>query len=361
MLSYITAPVSYPQQWSCGFSSTFTGTTRVSGVFTNIPAAIRRKRPVGIEALFSPTYLWRQSGWYKGMPFTAKLQHWCWHGNGIYKQASVWAQLPLEAAWSPGVPGFPGGYKVPSDTEMLNLIRASSLNLAMVAAEYKKTAEMFEQIGESILRMYRDIRAGKAKKILARGRRGAPDTWMLYRYGLTPLAYDAAGLMDSMWILSQTPLIRSFRKPKREVLTNKSALYYSGSYIGDLSSVTMKKATRHVVVEYLPIQAFTSLGLTNPLLTAYELIPYSFVLDWFIGIGDYLASIDALVGVKRYSNVTVFRGSVRESWPGGSNGLARSYERVVGGALQAEAPRWDPSATWKRVVDSTILLRNLRK
>jgi hypothetical protein len=41
---------------------------------------------------------------------------------------------------------------------------------------------------------------------------------------------------------------------------------------------------------YLTLQ---DVGLTNPLLTGWEITPYSFVLDWFVGVGDFLAAVNA--------------------------------------------------------------------
>jgi hypothetical protein len=39
------------------------------------------------------------------------------------------------------------------------------------------------------------------------------------------------------------------------------------------------------------------LGLTNPALVAWELVPFSFVFDWFIQVGDWLTGLTALQGV----------------------------------------------------------------
>jgi hypothetical protein len=40
-----------------------------------------------------------------------------------------------------------------------------------------------------------------------------------------------------------------------------------------------------------------TLGLLNPLSLAWELLPYSFVIDWFLPIGDYLAATTASAGM----------------------------------------------------------------
>jgi hypothetical protein len=44
---------------------------------------------------------------------------------------------------------------------------------------------------------------------------------------------------------------------------------------------------------YLTLQ---DVGLSNPLLTGWEVLPYSFVLDWFVGVGDFLSAVNAFQG-----------------------------------------------------------------
>lgn len=41
-----------------------------------------------------------------------------------------------------------------------------------------------------------------------------------------------------------------------------------------------------------------NLGMTNPAEVAWELLPWSFVIDWFVPIGDYLQALTATQGVQ---------------------------------------------------------------
>lgn len=57
----------------------------------------------------------------------------------------------------------------------------------------------------------------------------------------------------------------------------------------------------HIRLDYLqsngaPTGAFSRLGITNPALIAWELLPWSFVADWFVPVGDYLSLLDATLG-----------------------------------------------------------------
>jgi hypothetical protein len=51
-------------------------------------------------------------------------------------------------------------------------------------------------------------------------------------------------------------------------------------------------------VQNMDLAAFASLGLTNPLEIVWELLPYSFVLDWLVPVGRYLSVLDADMGLQ---------------------------------------------------------------
>jgi hypothetical protein len=53
-----------------------------------------------------------------------------------------------------------------------------------------------------------------------------------------------------------------------------------------------------------------SLGLTNPAAIAWEVVPYSFVVDWFIPVGSYLAAWGVIPALKgRF--LTIERGAIK--------------------------------------------------
>lgn len=63
--------------------------------------------------------------------------------------------------------------------------------------------------------------------------------------------------------------------------------------------LTVKGCSRvSVTVTGAAIQAASQYGLNNPSLIAWELVPYSFVVDWFLPVGDYLERLGAFSGLK---------------------------------------------------------------
>lgn len=63
----------------------------------------------------------------------------------------------------------------------------------------------------------------------------------------------------------------------------------------------------------------TAFGLNNPLTVAWELVPFSFVVDWFLPLGNAIASLTAFSGLEfksGWKSTRHFRLNTRELLPG---------------------------------------------
>ena len=98
------------------------------------------------------------------------------------------------------------------------------------------------------------------------------------------------------------------------------------------------------------IGALASVGATNPLDIAWEMIPYSFVVDWFVTIGQSLRAVDAGSYLSfKEGSVTRFR---KRHDPQFSAMLHPHYaveSAGVGGTFSSYA-------MWRRVLDSIPVL-----
>lgn len=114
------------------------------------------------------------------------------------------------------------------------------------------------------------------------------DWWMRYRYGIMPLVYSTHDVIKTI-TRGQNVTSRAMRvvKPRatswsRPASTQK---YSWAEYDGEI--VVRACAFQHF--DSVTVSQVSGIGF-NPLVTAWELIPYSFVLDWFINAGDYIAA-----------------------------------------------------------------------
>jgi hypothetical protein len=114
----------------------------------------------------------------------------------------------------------------------------------------------------------------------------------------------------------------------------------------------------------------------NPAELAWEVIPFSFVVDWAIPIGDTLSALDALRGVTgiqgtesaKYTRVTKgwirrpnYQGVYLTSSTPGSVYYKGHQRSVITSIPLPPVPRWDPSSSWKTVANGLALLTAVNK
>lgn len=124
------------------------------------------------------------------------------------------------------------------------------------------------------------------------------NTWLEYSYAVRPLLNDIYGAAEA---IANVPYAVPLGVAKVTLKLNAdfSVLSYSGSVLGNWRSLGQHSLSREIGVRYFrknPLSALASLGLTNPLSLAWELVTLSFVVDWFLPIGRTLDSLDATVG-----------------------------------------------------------------
>ncbi|DAD51850.1 TPA_asm: maturation protein [ssRNA phage Gephyllon.2_12] len=195
-----------------------------------------------------------------------------------------------------------------AQVKALGKLADQKINLAVALAEGRKTCEHILSTAMRVSNAYRALRKGRLGEvadILGVKPNKAHKSWLEYKYGWMPLLMDVKGAAEA---LAQQQLGR----PLKFSVSSKasSAVKYSGvvpfTPAGGGPSVNGVRAlagsleVRVKIYAELTsphVSAAQQLGLTNPMLVAWELVPFSFVFDWFISVGDYLKSLTALQGV----------------------------------------------------------------
>lgn len=148
----------------------------------------------------------------------------------------------------------------------------------------------------------RRVSAREHRKDLERRRRHttnlndfAANTWLEIRYGWTPLLYDVYGSAEAAAYLLHANRrdlkITGHYAPHVELAPPGPGYEWSG---------TVEKHCRMdhwYEISDSNIRNLNALGLINPASIAWELVPFSFVIDWFLPIGNWLESFSALSGL----------------------------------------------------------------
>lgn len=188
-------------------------------------------------------------------------------------------------------------------------LKDQRINLAQAYAERKMTADLVANSLNRIANSVLALRRGnwrQAGKWLKQNWKKAPGSWLEYQYGWNPLMSDVFGACEA---LKKQPLeqwLVSVKSSAKDITrTTSVAGAFNGTTPSPHERVVQFTEGHFIRLDYEPGNTFmstvSSLGLTNPLQLAWELVPYSFVIDWFLPIGDWLSAMDAATGFKFYA------------------------------------------------------------
>lgn len=145
-----------------------------------------------------------------------------------------------------------------------------------------------------------NYRSRKARQHL-HPQKGLAENWLELQYGWKPLLNDVHGSIRSIkQFLANDRTVRQVRGSARTKTTATFNVTKGVDVVGygDTSTISATKfGLRYTVDDRLKSFAAQT-GFTNPVNLAWEILPFSFVADWFIPIGPYLEMLSAFDGLK---------------------------------------------------------------
>lgn len=286
----------------------------------------------------------------------------------------------------------------------LNKTRNMKINLAQAMGERLQSAHLLINSANrfiSFARAFRRGRFGDCYHILASSQKkpvpGFPSKnldksppkdkfgqlWLEYSYGWRPLLSDIYGAAQ---LLAETTL--KYR-PTRVAGTGgaaddtqKTYTTFEGATAEARWSVTSSAyAVFEFEVSNALLDTLKSTGITDPALLAWELLPYSFVLDWFVPVNNYLKQWQAGLGLDFkqgfVTTKTLIRGnaSIVAGYPNGFGGglstpsglgslTASDYTVIMSRqpltSFPSPAPlRWEPNLSPAKYVSGWALLNQI--
>lgn len=201
------------------------------------------------------------------------------------------------------------------------LVKARDLktSVPIFLAEGRKTVQMIAEAAKKLAEAYRQFRRGNFRRVAELlgipTPRGNANNWLQYQYGWSPLIKDLTGLAE----LAAQQIELGGRKPRFKVFTkvqetgtayktggnNNDGFGGFGGYTESFTSNTapefIGRAWLFLEVEYSDAALASQLGFGgffDIASVAWELVPFSFVFDWFVNVGETLEAMSALKGLK---------------------------------------------------------------
>jgi len=283
--------------------------------------------------------------------------------------------------------GYSPSWDSNDDIALLGKLReavaGSDFNAGVFLGEGKEALSMITSAASRIYRAYSATRKGdlvRARRFLVSGtdrsqlgRKVVANNWLELQYGWLPLLKDVHAGAEFLANQFSVPLTKKYT-----ARSSRKTVQFAGDNPGFAIWSSQKAYSRGQIIAVLKEKDVVALsGLTDPASVAWELLPYSFVLDWFIPVGNYLSArglAQSLTGtfvtsIKHLIDCQGCKapaGSVR-SFRGPMNELSAkkvSFTRTISTSLSVPMPRAKGLAevvSWKRAANAVALLSQLKR
>jgi hypothetical protein len=207
-------------------------------------------------------------------------------------------------------------------SKLIDRLNSQKFNAAQFVAERRQLAGLVggtaHKIANSLAALRRGRFAEAARSLTgSTGRRGGkiggirrnlggiPEQWLALQYGWKPLLGDIYGAAEELAnaVTDVDPPVVSVRVSSSCV---KSAMKYEVQRPGLFPTIqwerTSSKTHGYAFIECKLAsdfgQTLARTGITNPYQLAWELLPWSFVVDWALPVGRYLTQLNFDVGLR---------------------------------------------------------------
>lgn len=198
-----------------------------------------------------------------------------------------------------------------------------SASLAITLAEWKQSEKMIVARAGQLMRAYSHVRkfrlfqacaelgvnaSGPVRKRF-KARQAARDVsgaWLELHFGWSPLVSDIHAAVDIM----QSPMPDGYSVGKGSSTDKVQIVKGFRDWSTYASIKTCCRVSAYVSVSNPNLALANRLGLVNPAAVAWELVPFSFVVDWFLPVSKFLNSFSDFVGYDlKWASTTIKRNA----------------------------------------------------
>lgn len=242
-------------------------------------------------------YFSRYTGWYRGYhPVLKTWRNFRYHQYGYH-------HLPTYGEGRVTAGLVPEWVRASARTRARGRLAEADVNVGNLLGELPESLKMIASHAITVLQAYRAARRMEFTKIprilgvrtVRDVPRSAAGAWFAYKFGWQPLVEDTYHLHSAVMKQLNRPVtgkVKAVQTTEEENPPWISTWQFKGTYtLGCEVGLSYK-------VEDMRLAQLNALGLVNPLSLAWELMPLSFVVDWFLPVGSFLQAMSAPLGLK---------------------------------------------------------------
>jgi hypothetical protein len=241
------------------------------------------------------------------------------------------------------------------------------VNLGQDLAEYRQTADSFKALSRSMVNAWHIYKGRRRRRRITPC--AIPAAKLIYSFGVAPLV---GTLFDATEKLRSTLDDPTFIKLMQSAMWSGSINRTVGSH--DVRGKQSRSSRAEVWLRYNR-GAFSHFTMGNPAEIAWELVPYSWLIDGVIDIGTSLSALDALSSVSGIYGTVTHKDKATASalisepsdyWtvlyrlPGKLSYKAHTRD-AISSIPMPDLPQWRPSASWHKLSNAVAALWQIRK
>jgi hypothetical protein len=119
------------------------------------------------------------------------------------------------------------------------------------------------------------------------------------QYGWLPLIKDVYGAVEVFHRRLQQQAV--FERATASYQRTFSETWHPGGFAATTVQSTTRYGVKYVIYYRIADQetrTLQQLGVINPVSVAWDLVPFSFLIDWFLPIGNWLSSVTSTAGLE---------------------------------------------------------------
>lgn len=195
---------------------------------------------------------------------------------------------------------------VEAQTRALNERGRTDANLWETFAELDKALGSLTGIFSDT---YRTMRSRNLRGFVKNASRG----YLGWRYGIKPMLSDVNAVIEGLKLKTGSSRQTSRGKVLIQNVQNKTLTYSGSGYVVNmLEQAAHTVSIRAMSLDDVDLSMLNNIGFTTKGLVTlpWELVNKSFVLDWFLNVGDFIGSISPSPGWRQLGSAT----TIQEDW-----------------------------------------------